>query len=67
MEIYRHFKCITTGFQDYWVSVYFVVVVSFGKIIWLFSCFLIYKRQLASAHSQLYDNVRNNYMLCAWF
>ena len=38
-----HFKCITTGFQDYWVSFYFLVVVSFGKIIWLFSCFLMYE------------------------
>lgn len=66
-DLYWHFKCITTGFRDYWVSFYFPVVVSSGKIIWLFSRFLIYKRQLASAQSLLYDDVKNNYTLCAWF
>lgn len=50
MEIYIDiFNCITTEFQNY--SFYFLVVVSFGKGVWLFSHFLIYKRQLASAHS----------------
>lgn len=59
--------CLTTAFQEDWVSWHFLVVVSFGKIVWLSSCCLIYKRQRASAHSLLYGRARSNYTLCAQF